>query len=218
MLLSFWETYNTDFSFWPLYLPLLLWTVSYFYARASGFAFHRWHALHDLHNFGAIGLGFASLFFNNDSLFNERIGILWSVGYFFVDCIDCLIRSDYTYLFHGVACLFLGLTNYSTPICRSLRMNSKATMCELSNPFMHVAKRTGQPWHFALFAVVYTLCRIIWIPIMMKQVRAELEWADYRMIALMGFYGLNLFWYAKIIRIIVEGNKGSTAKTEAQIN
>jgi hypothetical protein len=156
-----------------------------------------------LHNFGAIFLGALSIFCQSDSRFNERISILWSIGYFAVDIVDCSLRGDGIYLLHGVFCLMLGVANYTTPLCRQLRVNSKASFLELSNPIMHLAKKTRKPLHFALFAIVYTLCRIIWIPILIRQlVSAGMSWRDPRLVGLLAFYGLNLFWYYKILRIM----------------
>ena len=86
-----------------------------------------------------------------------------------IDIMDCCIRQDLIYSLHGICCFILGYMNYTIPILQILKMNSKATYCELSNPFMHFAKRTRQPFHFVLFAIVYTLCRIVWIPIMYYQ-------------------------------------------------
>jgi hypothetical protein len=50
--------------------------------------FHRWYSVHNFHNFGAMGLGFMSLYFGDDAVFNERIPTLFSIGYFIVDVLD----------------------------------------------------------------------------------------------------------------------------------
>lgn len=85
-------------------------------------------------------------------------------------------------------------------------MNSQGAQLELSTPFLHIAKRTRNPFHFLLFAVMFTLCRIIWIPIMMMQLRDHgMEWTDIRLIIVMAFYGLNWFWYTKILKILIDG-------------
>jgi hypothetical protein len=67
-------------------------------------------------------LGLMSMYYNDDSVFNERIPILWSIGYFVVDLVDCGLRGDVTYSLHALFCLVLGLSNYTTPVCRELRM------------------------------------------------------------------------------------------------
>ena len=120
-----------------------------------------------------------------------------------------MYRLDRDYIIHAGFCLLLGSFNYATPVLRHLRMNSKAALCESSSPFMHLAKQTRNPMHFVLFAIVYTGCRIVWIPVMVKQLLDEgLALTNPIQVALLGFYGLNLFWYAKIIRILVDGSRG----------
>ncbi|GAX29014.1 hypothetical protein FisN_7Hh395 [Fistulifera solaris] len=217
-LTSAWSAYNAPVAIAPFSIPLILWTTAYAYARYSQFSFHKWETLHNLHNLGAIALGIMSLYYQDDTRFNERIGILWSVGYFLIDIIDCSLRSDGPYLLHGILCLGLGLANYTHPVCRHLRTNSKAALCELSNPFMHWAKRTRQPLQFLLFVLVYTMCRIVWIPIMIQECRNEgMEWQHPIVLAVMGFYALNWYWYIKMGKILVEGlfrsaKKGKQAK------
>ena len=210
LLAETWAAYNAPDSFLPLYIPLILWVSSFLYcylpSKSPRPVFHKWYALHNLHNFGAIGLGTVSLFCNDDAVFNERIPILWSIGYFTVDLIECTYRMDMAYLFHAFVCLALGLFNYTLPLSRELRMNSKASFCELSNPFMHLSRKTRRPLHFLTFTFVYTLCRIVWIPIMMYQVFQRGVSAWHPVAALLGgFYALNLFWYYKVSMKRVEG-------------
>ena len=70
----------------------------------------------------------------------------------------------------------------------------------------------------ALFAVVFTVCRIVWLPIMMKQMaNAGLPWSDVRMMGVAAFYGLNWFWYAKILRILVRGVLGLSDTEEVEV-
>jgi hypothetical protein len=210
---SFWNEYNSEESFLPLYIPLVLWVSSYAYSKARRFDFHDWYYLHNFHNFGAILLGLISIYFNDDSIFTERIPILWSSGYFIVDTIDCVLRRDAVYLMHALFCLTLGLANYVTPLLRVLRMNSKATFCELSNPFLHIAKKTRNPVHFGLFAAVYTLCRIVWLPIMLHQLStAGMAWTEPPFLGVLAFYALNVWWYYKILKILVEGITGKGTK------
>jgi len=215
LLIEFWDSYNSEESFLPLYVPLFLWISSYAYCRANGKEFYRWLRLHNTHNFGAILLGLTSMYFNDDEIFTERIPILWSIGYFVVDLVDCGLRMDITYGFHAIMCLFLGLANYHVPICRELRMNSKASLLEISNPFMHLCKKTRKPLHFAIFALVFTLCRIVWMPVLMFQLHsAGVAFTNPIQIGLALFYGLNWYWYYKILRIVFEGTSGDTAKKE----
>jgi hypothetical protein len=93
-----------------------------------------------------------------------------------------------------------------------LRMNSKATLCELSSPFMHLAKLTRKPLHFLLFAVVFTLCRMVWLPMLVRQLLQKgIALTDPIQLALLAFYALNIYWYSKILRILMEGSESKTA-------
>lgn len=201
-----WSYYNAPDALAPFVLPFLVWTLAYGYTQYRKQPFHQWHTLHNIHNFGAIALGLLSLHYKDDSILNERIGILWSLGYFMTDIIDCGVRRDGPYFVHAVLCLGLGASNYWHPVCRHLRTNSQAALCELSNPFMHWAKRTRKPLHFVLFVVVYTVCRIVWIPYMIVQCRnAGMEWTHPVVLAVLGFYALNWYWYIKMGNILLEG-------------
>ena len=97
-------------------------------------------------------------------------------------------------------------------------MTSKAALLEISNPFMHLAKKTRKPWHFALFALIYTLCRVLWLPVMMKQLydRGMDVW-DPIFVILTAFYGLNLFWYYKIVRILIKGSDSTATSEQATV-
>ena len=216
MRISFWETFNSEESFLPFFLPLMAWLTMYFVGRSKGLLFHEWLFMQNLHNIGCIVLSAISLYFNDDSIFNERITILFSLSYFVLDFVDCLIRLDYAYTAHAFFCLTLGVGNYITPICRILRTNSKASMVEISSPFLHMAKTTRKPWHFLLFVIVFTCCRMIWLPIMMKQLHdGGLPFMqDIRQILMVGFYCLNLFWYYKMVRIVVTGGRKDSKKKE----
>lgn len=205
MLYTFWETYNSDDSFLPFYLPLTAWLALYFFGKSRGTHFHEWLFMQNLHNITCVGLAAISLYFDDDKIFNERITILFSLSYFLLDFVDCLIRLDYVYTTHAFFCVALGVANYVTPLCRTLRTNSKASLVEISSPILHVARKTREPWQFLLFVFVFTCCRIIWLPIMMKQIHEGglIFMKDIRQILLMAFYCLNLFWYYKIWRVVV---------------
>lgn len=204
---------NDESSSVPLYLFTSLWLCAYLYSlydKEKDFA--RWYALHTFHNVGAVLIGITSLYFDDDSICNERISILWSLTYFVIDLFDCVMRLDKAYSLHAFFCVFLGCCNYNIPLLKELRMNSKAAMCEISSPFMTHAKKTRKPLHFALFVVMFTLCRIVWIPLLVKQLRGDnvqMDWLHPIMLALLGFFGLNLYWWFKMIRILVDGLRTS---------
>ena len=162
-------------------------------------------------------MGVVVLYVDDDTIFNERIPILWSIGYFVVDILERGIAKDWTYLTHGVFCLVLGIFNYTTPVCRELHMNSKAVLLECSNPLMHLARKTRNPLHFAAFAAMFTICRIIWMPILSRQLylAGRDSISDPLQLGLGGFYMLNLFWYYKILKILYQGPSGDAAKKES---
>ncbi len=168
----------------------------------------------NFHNYFAMSLALLSIVINDDAIFNERIPILWSLGYFGVDLVDCLIRLDVEYSLHAIFCVVLGVSNYVSPVCRLLRMNSKAQLCELSSPFLYLSKSTRNPLHFAFFALVFTLCRVVWVPIILYQAKIHMPWSDYRILAVVLFYCLNVFWWFKIIRILINGLRGKEVKED----
>jgi hypothetical protein len=210
-----WEKYNTKDSFLPFYIPFVIWSSSYIYCRIIGREFHRWYTLHNFHNIVAICIGLVSIYYNDDAILNERVSCLFSSGYFIIDSIDCATRGDMVYLAHGVFCFLFGYANYNVPILRMMRMNSKATFCEFSNPFMHLAKKTRDPFHFLLFAIVFTLCRIVWLPILYFQCieSGHMTYTSPWLMLLVAFYGLNWMWYVKILKILYDGLFGNKKKS-----
>lgn len=214
LLSSVWSWYNAPDALAPFLIPLTLWTTAYVYSqRSKCVPFHQWHFIHNIHNAGAIVLGLTSLYNHNDDRFNERIGIAWSLTYFLVDIYDCLVRRDVQYLLHGVLCWTLGVANYLHPVCRLLRTNSRAALCEFSNPVMHYAKRTRTAAAFGLFVAVFTACRIVWIPVMMMSCRqAGMAWTHPVLLAVTVFYALNWYWYVKMLQILIKGPSRTTTK------
>ena len=89
-------------------------------------------------------------------------------------------------------------------------------MCELSSPFLHWAKATRKPVAFLLFAIMFTLCRIVWVPvgIMQPMLHQGIPWTDLRFLAVVGFYALNCLWYYKILRILLDGVKSKEELAE----
>jgi len=204
-------------------VPLLAWWIAtYWYYDGVRGEWYKRYAIHNLHNGIAILMGIASLAWKID----ERLPIAWSLTYFVVDIADCFRRRDVTYAVHAAFCLLLGAGNWTSPTCLRLRMNSKATFCELSNPFLHLSKNTRRPLHFAAFALVFACCRIVWIPVMIHLLRAAgmTYWwyhsesigdaaskvipPDLRLWGVTGFYLMNCFWFVKILRILWTGGSG----------
>ena len=163
-------------------------------------------------------MGGLSLYYDDDSIFSERVVVLFSLSYFSVDILDCLQRDDLSYFIHGLLSLGLSLVNYTTPLCRQIRTNSRAAMCQLSSPLMHNAKVTHSHLMGLAFMIVFTRCRIIWIPygIVLPMHRAGMPWTDLRMIAVLCFYGLNMFWYYKIWLILLSAASKSSHEHRGQ--
>ena len=216
---SFWKVFCTQDSFLPFVLSFVFWATCWIYYRwILRSDYSKWYKIHTLHHVVAITLGSLSLYFHDDAVFNERIGIFWSMPYFIVDIVDCLYMGHSTYILHGAICLGLGLCNYHVPLLFRLRMNSKAVFIESSSILLYQVKQNRNPVLFSFFALNYTLCRIVWIPIMGKQLLAEgLKWYHPIILVLGAFYGLQVHWWIKILKILKEGASSSTttsAKTD----
>ena len=223
LLAIFWyDYYNTETSWLPLLLPFCGWCGLWVYATVHGKAYGKWWQIQLIHHVGAILGGSLSLYYDDDTLFNERNSILWSTAYFLVDLLDCLLTGHLAYIVHAVCCLLLGYGNYTLPLLRSLRMNSQATYIELSGLLLPYVKQYKKAWLFILFAVVFTGCRIIWIPLLAQQLvhhekeEGGLAYTHPVMLAMGVFYCLNLYWYVGILRIIMTGNAdgGNIKKTK----
>ncbi len=216
LITSFWNVYNSEGTPLPFILPFCFWISNWInYRWIQRRDFSRWYKIHTLHHVTAIILGSLSLYFGDNAIFHERIGIFWSMPYFIVDILDCLYVGHVTYVVHGAVCLGLGLCNYNIPLLMSLRMNSKAVFIESSSILLYQVKQYRKPALFVAFAVNYTACRIIWIPIMGKQLLAEgLTWSHPIMIALTGFYFLQVHWWIKILKILLKGGDETVNKTD----
>jgi len=211
-----WHAYNAPDSALPFVVPLVFWTATWLYYRwLTKRDFAKFYAIHTLHHVVAILLGSISLYVDDNSIFHERIGILFSMPYFIVDILDCLSMGHFLYILHGAICLGLGLCNYHIPLLMQLRMNSKAVYIESSSILLYQVKQKRNATLFAAFALNYTLCRIVWIPIMGKQLWDHgLEWHHPIMLALMAFYGLQINWWIKILHIVIHGDGKKSNKNE----
>mmetsp|Transcript_623 Transcript_623/g.1480 ORF Transcript_623/g.1480 Transcript_623/m.1480 type:complete len:229 (-) Transcript_623:581-1267(-) len=218
-LYYFWDNhYNDETQWWSFFLPMSFWTACWVRTKfITKSDFSRWWELHTFHHVIAITFASLSLYYNDDSIFNERNGILWSMSYFIIDIIECLSEGHILYVGHGLACVILGLANYNLPLHRSLRMNSKASYIETSSIVMYQVKRKREAWLFAIFAIVYTICRIIWIPIMAKDLLDNgMDLTHPVIMVLCLFYCLNIHWYIKIVKIAMEGDGRKDWKNEAK--
>mmetsp|Transcript_8159 Transcript_8159/g.22142 ORF Transcript_8159/g.22142 Transcript_8159/m.22142 type:complete len:236 (-) Transcript_8159:335-1042(-) len=216
VLFDVWSsTYNAPESILPFITPLSIWFSCWAYCKSKKMDYARWYDLHIFHHVAAMTLGSLSLYFDDDAIFNERIVILWSMPYFMIDIVDCIWERHLTYAIHALFCLSLGVANFSIPLFRELRLNAKAVFIEASTPIFYQAKQHRNPYVFILFAITFTCCRIIWIPFILKALRDNgLAWVHPGVLGVIGFYGLNLFWYYKIIGILITGNMESDKANE----
>ena len=210
----------------PLTLPLALWSTGFFYCYAPALSsssngsetrptFHRWYFIHNLHNIGAMLIGLLSLYFNDDSIFNERIQVLWNVSYFIVDLADCIIQRNKEYTLHALLCLVMGFYGVTVPIVLSTRTPSKLSFVEISNPFRYMARKTKKVSHSALFFLVYTLCRIVYIPFIIDSLRnVGMQWTAGPMIVTCVVYGLQLWWWYKMWRIVIKTARGKASRDD----
>ncbi len=205
--IEFWQdSYIVETNWYALHIPLCFWVGVWLYARMMKIDYFGWTALHLVHHIGAIILASFCLYYNDDSIINERVGILWSIAYFIVDTIEAILKRHLTYSFHGAIALALGSGNYNTPLLRSLRMNSKASYIETSSLLLPYVKKYRKPWLFGIFALVYTMCRMILIPHMIKELLDNgMRPSHPSVIGVSIFYCLNIHWYIKIIKILIYG-------------
>jgi len=205
---DFWvNQYNVETNWYSFWIPLTFWTGTWLYAKLSKKNFSKMEKIHLIHHVGAITLASLSLYFNDDSIVNERTTILWTSTYFIIDTIESLLMGHIAYILHGSFVLVLGYGNYNIPLLRSLRMNSKAQYIETSSLVLPYVKRYRKPWLFLIFALVFTMCRIIWVPFMMKDLLNNGMEASHPIFICVGlFYCLNIHWYIKIIKIAVKGS------------
>mmetsp|Transcript_14837 Transcript_14837/g.19419 ORF Transcript_14837/g.19419 Transcript_14837/m.19419 type:complete len:232 (+) Transcript_14837:101-796(+) len=209
-----WNAVNGPDTYLPLYLSLTLFMSGYLYCLVVGKRFNKFAAMHHIHNFGVIILGFTGLYFDDNSVLRERTTGLFTCGYFIVDLVENATNLDLPYTLHAIACLIVAPINFTDPIFLKLRMESKATMMELSSPFLHLSQYTRKPLHFVMFFLVFTGCRIIWLPVLMRQLYLNgLPLSDPKQMFIVAFYGLNLFWYSKIVRILIQGREPTKSKT-----
>jgi hypothetical protein len=47
-----------------------------------------------VHVLGAIILSSASLYFDDESIYPERVVLSWAAGFFLADLIDCIVRKN----------------------------------------------------------------------------------------------------------------------------
>jgi hypothetical protein len=185
------------------FISLFGWVVTYIYhfTRGGKHAFAKNLILHDLHAVGVCILASLSIFFKDDAVFSEFITLSFTMSYFIVDFVDCVIRRDIPFLIHALLSLVTILGCGLNPIHRSYRSASRGALTELSTYSLHKWQNTKSKTDFIIFFVLFTACRIFWIPYFMWGAYG-VSGFDFQVIGGISIFLLNLFWWFKMISIL----------------
>jgi hypothetical protein len=159
-------------------------------------------AWHDLHAIGLCFLSAASLFFDDDDKCPELVPILFTLSYFLVDVLDCIIRFDAPFLIHAVLSIGICVFAARDPMYLSLRAVSCGGLTELSSYPLHQWQRSNKKADFIKFAILFTLCRVLWIPYFLPGVYDKVGFGI-PVIAGTGLFLLNFAWWFKILYILL---------------
>jgi hypothetical protein len=161
------------------------------------------------------------------------------MSYFFVDLIDCIIRRDVVFVIHALLALGIcGGCLWSPIHHNTLRTVSLGAWVELSTPALHRWYATQTKRDYIIYFALFTLCRIIWIPYVLRQVirqyAAPAMHTMHTVLTVLGtfLYILQLGWYGNMIQTLRRythhefSNNNSTSNnsnknsmtTEAQID
>eukprot|EP00804_Cyclotella_cryptica_P018753 CCRYP_007242-RA/>CCRYP_007242-RA protein AED:0.05 eAED:0.05 QI:432/1/1/1/1/1/2/363/224 len=188
----------------PLLFFLIIWLTSYYQAvlspngKPNGFDSSIF--LSNLNSIVLVIMATLSLM----GFITERIPSCWSSSYFIVDVLDCIVRRDVMWGFHGFISLLLNVLTARSAAHRGLRSASKGFFTEASTPFFNYWKTHKSYKSFLTFFASFTLCRIVWVPFFVYRTYAfHLDGEiDYLMWPSVMFYVLQLFWYAKMVGMI----------------
>ncbi|KAL3816911.1 hypothetical protein ACHAXA_009106 [Cyclostephanos tholiformis] len=177
----------------------------------------------NLHSVPLCALAFLSL----NHIIPETVPICWSVSFFVVDLIDSIVRREAMWFVHAVISLALNLLTGSSARHRALRSVSKGFFAEASTrqvsqtlsaivffttkttttfqPFLNHWKKSKSYSSYVVFFVVFTLCRLIWVPYFIYttyfyHLNGELDMLIWPSLA---FCLLQFAWYAKMCMIAV---------------
>jgi len=196
---------------------LAIWSTIYIYCciKYDTKKFSSSLAVHDTHAVGMVILCALSLGIANEDVFSEMIPILFTLSYFIVDILDCLVRQDFMFMLHAILSIGICITTVSHPIHLQLRSVSQGGLTEFSTYPLHQWQRTKKRKDFLIFALLFTLCRIFWIPYFIYHIYIELDHTvDFQVIAGLGLFFLNFMWWFKIINIVLNYKETKTEKSE----
>lgn len=203
---------------WTVSLALWVSLLGYSWTcREGGFRnFGTWMAIHDFHAYTLLILSGFSLFYGNNAVFSEAIPTCFTMSYFLVDLVDCLVRKDGIFVIHALLALGICGGCYLSPLHHNvLRTVSQGAWVEVSTVALHRWYTTQSKRDYSIYFVLFTICRILWIPRLLYQV--------YRMTPLqstankflrralwtagVGLYLLQLAWYANMIKVLRQYDK-----------
>jgi len=157
---------------------------------------------HDIHAIGLCILSALSLYFDDDKICPELVPILFTLAYFTVDIIDCLVRMDAPFLVHAVLSIGICVFAMREPRYLVLRAVSCGGLTELSSYPLHQWQRSKSKQDFVVFAISFTACRVLWIPYFLPRVYKEMGFGI-PVIAGIGLFLLNFAWWFKIVHILL---------------
>jgi len=138
-----------------------------------------------------------NLNWNTTSHYFEILLLSWVTGYFIIDVIDCIIQKSIMFLVHGIIGWMLLYATSSNPFF-ALRTASKGYYIELSNPFyLHWKTKNRTKTFFGVFCVVFFLCRIVYTPLFLYSIFADLDSQNnwFAILASLAFYIINWIWF-----------------------
>lgn len=154
----------------------------------------------NFHSIVAILLSSLSIYWNDDSIFSEEIVLSWAAGYFFADLIDCVVRKDKMFLVHAIIGITLIRFCWSDGFYYK-RAGSRGYFVELSTPFLNECNSSKTKKDFTTFIAVFFVCRIAYTPYFLYMIGATEN--IYAFVASMLFYILNLVWFLKQSKMLL---------------
>jgi hypothetical protein len=172
--------------------------------------FHKALFWHDLHAVTVVVLAALSLYnfydgSGKEELLSEYTPIAFTSAYFVVDLVDCLIRRDVPFTVHASLSLVLAVRCGSNPVHFFNRSASRGMLTELSTFSLHRWQNSKSYFDFLTFCILFTLCRIVWIPYFIYTIYTTYEhmW-DSQQTGMMGIFILNLTWWFKMMHILFD--------------
>ena len=122
---SIFGPFGSEDSLIPFFGPLALWVGMYTYSHVKGTSYQDWPVPHNTHHLFGMIFATLSIICDNEEIFPERIGVLWTLSFFVIDFIDCVRVMHTAYLFHAVCVLFLRWVCFLIVFVPELEMKSK---------------------------------------------------------------------------------------------